>query len=652
MRCFNVFLLWIFALNHSQAQIANRHLFRVPENDRIGFINSAGEIIVKPIFLEAGEFSEGLASARINGSYGYIDETGQFIIPAQFDYALPFHEGLAIVYEKGNPTVIDRQGQKPFDVSFAAIERFDHGKAKVKTRTNKFGLIDKRGHLIIDTVFAGIGPFIEGMAVVYGLSHLPDSKGKHRSKTNEVGVIDSLGRFTVSYGKYKEINNFKNGYFKVIIPTASLDSASGDSEITGFIDLAGKLVMAKKSENNCWITDDVYCGLVKMSLYKYWLPERDGTSFTTEKMYDGFIDLKGEMVINDTTYLGAESFSDNRAFVKHASGYYSVIDTKGNVIAKETFENIVGNGFRNGLAIVKKDGKYGIIDTTANFIVKPQFEDVDRTGILDDYFFFSNGNRDERYGIAKVDGRILLSPVMQGFDRVGFQQGMLRCQVDHKLTYINKNGKIIWQESNPVLNSQNHRKMNIDYMNRGYFYAYSRQRAKNRNEDTPLRNVPKRISNQKNFAPKNLTISVYPEAKGSFFDQYDGITVTVANATNHKVDFNAQDGRLYMKVQAKNPAGEWKDIEYLPSSWCGNSYHMLTLNAHHYWTFQTPLYEGEFKTKLRIELRYIDPSDKSPDWQKKEITMYSNEYDGSINPGQFWRKQTYYSGGIMDPYND
>ena len=120
-----------------------------------------------------------------------------------------------------------------------------------------------------------------------------------------------------------------------------------------------------------------------------------------------------------------------------------------------------------------------------------------------------------------------------------------------------------------------------------------------------------------------------------------------------KIDFNAQDSRLHMKVQALNSKGEWKDIEYLPRSWCGNSYHTLTLEPNNFWTFLTPIYEGDFKTKLRIELKHIDSEDKSEkSWKKKEITIYSNEYEGSINPGQFWRKQDYYPGGIMDPYND
>jgi hypothetical protein len=91
----------------------------------------------------------------------------------------------------------------------------------------------------------------------------------------------------------------------------------------------------------------------------------------------------------------------------------------------------------------------------------------------------------------------------------------------------------------------------------------------------------------------------------------------------------------------------------LPGSYCGNSYHTLTLEPNYYWKFVTPVYDGDVKTKLRIQLTYIDPADKSPySRNRKEITLYSNEYDGSINPAQFWREQGYSAQGIMDPYND
>ena len=114
-----------------------------------------------------------------------------------------------------------------------------------------------------------------------------------------------------------------------------------------------------------------------------------------------------------------------------------------------------------------------------------------------------------------------------------------------------------------------------------------------------------------------------------------------------------------MKTQALDPKGVWRDIEYLPNSWCGNSYHQVVLPENHYWTFVTPVYEGCYYTKLRIELSSIDPSKHKGSKArrefgtiKEELVLYSNEFEGSINPAQFWRRPEYQSGGIMDPYNE
>jgi hypothetical protein len=195
-------------------------------------------------------------------------------------------------------------------------------------------------------------------------------------------------------------------------------------------------------------------------------------------------------------------------------------------------------------------------------------------------------------------------------------------------------------------------------MNRGYFLAnfnYTGHPEESRHAD------PKPIEKEKLFRKSVLTVVVSPDENLPFFDQAQGMLVEVANTTSDTIVFNAQDNRLYMKTQAKDSNGNWRDIEYLPSSWCGNSYHYVTLPPDRYWTFVAPVYEGEFATSLRIVLSYIDPEDKVDPSMKKgdrayrgrrELTVYSNEFPSSINPAQFWRKPQYYPSGIMDPYDE
>ena len=104
-----------------------------------------------------------------------------------------------------------------------------------------------------------------------------------------------------------------------------------------------------------------------------------------------------------------------------------------------------------------------------------------------------------------------------------------------------------------------------------------------------------------------------------------------------------------MKVQAKNSLNKWQDIEYIPGSWCGNSYHALTLEPNQYWQFVMPVYEGDIKTKLRIVLEHYQvQNNREP--RRKYIKVFSAEVDGSVNAAQFWRKREYSPTNIMDPY--
>src|SRR6478736_7156218 len=112
-------LLGFINLVTAQSQIdPEMTLFRVVKKGKVGFINEAGQTIIKPVFAAAGEFSEGLAPARVNGWYGYIDQKGNFIISPQFEFAEAFQKGISIAYQKGKPFYIDRSGKKLFQNPF------------------------------------------------------------------------------------------------------------------------------------------------------------------------------------------------------------------------------------------------------------------------------------------------------------------------------------------------------------------------------------------------------------------------------------------------------------------------------------------------------------------------------------------------------
>lgn len=96
----------------------DRALFYDVSKRKYGFINRAGRIVIPAIYLNAQDFSEGLAAVEIDteGSesrWGFIDVNGVMKIPAKFSKEpLPFSEGYAPVTKRnGRMVMIDKSGE-------------------------------------------------------------------------------------------------------------------------------------------------------------------------------------------------------------------------------------------------------------------------------------------------------------------------------------------------------------------------------------------------------------------------------------------------------------------------------------------------------------------------------------------------------------
>ncbi len=67
----------------------------------------------------------------------------------------------------------------------------------------------------------------------------------------------------------------------------------------------------------------------------------------------------------------------------------------------------------------------------------------------------------------------------------------------------------------------------------------------------------------------------------------------------------------------------------------------MYLGSGEYWAFSAPRYVGDRKTKLRFAFTVAEGK-----------TIYSNEFEGSVNPEQFVEKQGHQAENLMDPYDD
>jgi hypothetical protein len=171
----------------------------------------------------------------------------------------------------------------------------------------------------------------------------------------------------------------------------------------------------------------------------------------------------------------------------------------------------------------------------------------------------------------------------------------------------------------------------------GYCYVGSRPDKKALGGYGVSDNLPKKMRGADIGLDGVISLVAVPTNTIPFSKSARGFNLLLINRTKSEVAFEASDSRPSIIQEALDPDGKWQPIEYLPSSWCGNSYHRVFLPAGYYWKFSVPEYGGTRKTKLRFVLQGKQP-------------VYSNQFDGSINPEQFTGKKEHTATNLMDPY--
>ena len=463
------------------------------------------------------------------------------------------------------------------------------------------------------------------------------------------GFIDQLGKKVIS-PKFHGVSVFAEG-----------KAAARNDDGYGFIDPSGKFIIDP--------------------IFDYAYPFENGRAkvYTGAKPY--FIDTTG-VIIFEHSYIDITSFGvEGCAIATSQSGRKGIINQQGQLLIDTLFKDIIPTS--RDLAIVTGmrhpfpepldrenwEFEIGLINLNGDVIVP--------YGIFENINQFSNGYSlarkiydegkgfDGEKGVMNEKGQFTNQAIPRFSAQTSGVENTLQTsdventlsdnsmnntrlslnEVGNKWQYTDEQGKIVWTEKDE---SHLPRWLNIDYMIRGHFYAGSaplyEQRPVNEGWGRSS-NVLRKISKKSNFPQSRLSMMVDTKHKAIFKRRYHGIKMYLTNTLTDTIFFNAQDSRLNMIVQAMDQEGLWKDIEYLPHSWCGMSYHRIYLLPGFYWEFIVPAYRGIFKTKLRIVLEYRDAL-------KTKKILYSNEFSGSINPAQFWRKRTYEPTDLMDSYVD
>jgi len=306
-------------------------LAAVKIDEKYGFINEFGEVVIQPLFDYPAMFSEnGLFLGIINRKFGFMNESGEVVIQPKFDYAGYFSSnGLAWVKINDKYGYINESGEVVIQLIFDDAKDFsDNGLAPVGI-DGKYGYINESGEVVIQPIFDKAGSFSSnGLACVKA-----NDKYGYINESGEVVIqplFDDAGYFSGNGLAWVKIND-KFGYI----------NESGEVVIRLIFD------DAKDFADN---------GLACVKISEKW----------------GFINESGEVVIqpisNQTVF-----FSANGLACVKINDKYGYINEFGEVVIQPTFDK-AGFFSKNNLAPVEINGKIGYINESGEVVVQTVFD--------------------------------------------------------------------------------------------------------------------------------------------------------------------------------------------------------------------------------------------------------------------------------------
>lgn len=170
--------------DESSGQFIFDGLMAVKSEGKWGFIDRAGEWIIKAQFEDSDYFHNRLCSVKKDGKWGVIDTTGKWVVEPKYEWYVRFNDGLASVDMDGGYGYINTKGETVIEGRFIVAHDFYNGVAQVLTGDG-WGLIDKEGNWILEPTYQEMRDFTQGLAAV----QIDDTNW---------GYIDTTGKLVIS----------------------------------------------------------------------------------------------------------------------------------------------------------------------------------------------------------------------------------------------------------------------------------------------------------------------------------------------------------------------------------------------------------------------------------------------------------------------
>lgn len=319
--------------------------------------------VIKPVFDQVREFSEGLAAVNRLGRWGFVNRAGEQVIKTQYELVGDFSDGLAAVRIGAKWGFIDKAGTFVIQPLYLDADSFVNGIAPVK-KGDYWGYIDKMEKVKIPFKFGEARPFSEGLAAI---SMIPMYWAPHSSipPSGQWGYIDVSGKVVIET-KYTDARSFRNGLAWVRLGSFGDFADTIDGFHYGYVNKSGRevipiiygnvsgfgegLVGVKNDQVTAYIDTtkkvEINLGETVFDL------DRFSEGLAAIKInYDqwGYINKAGDIVIADG-YWTAGQFSEGLAFVTQMIGTRRFfINKRGQKLSVVPPEKIWA--FKDGIAV-------------------------------------------------------------------------------------------------------------------------------------------------------------------------------------------------------------------------------------------------------------------------------------------------------------
>lgn len=229
----------------SKRSLQNNSMFgNLGMQDQYGLVNPKGEFIVPlgmydDIKIPYSNADKVLFTVVKNNKYGFIDTTGKVVIPLMYDYAQSFEDGLVSVSKEGKFGMVNHQNQTIIPFEYEDIDLLNNlnreninqsllFSAKLK---NDYALINQSNQTITDFEYDTISAIYFTNLLVVG-------------KQGKVGVIDNTGKLIVPINyRFIEDTLQSTDPYDFELPQDYIQATLEDK--TYLFDKTGNLIMIK-----------------------------------------------------------------------------------------------------------------------------------------------------------------------------------------------------------------------------------------------------------------------------------------------------------------------------------------------------------------------------------------------------------------------